>query len=76
MLAVGDHVMIESPHVGGVDLGWVTGFRCSDVIEARRVLRQQRTVMLAFDSAVPEMRLELPLVRVLTLPQARLGRAS
>ena len=76
MLAVGDYVMIETPTVGGTDLARVTGFRFTDVMVARRVLRQQRMVLLAVDSSAPRLRLTMSLASVLTLPQARLGRAS
>lgn len=76
MVAVGDYVVIVSPTIGGADVARVTGIRCADVIRARRVLRQQRTVVVAPDSALPGWRLRAPLECVYTLPRARVRRVS
>ena len=75
MVAVGDYVVIKSPTIGGADLARVTAIKCADVILARRVLRQQRTVLVAPDSALPGRRLAAPIECVYVVPRARLRRA-
>ena len=71
--AVGDHVMIEAPRAGGIDLARVVAIWPAGIIRDGRLVRgEAHTAVLALDSTTRKMRLITPLEALIALPRVRL----